>query len=190
MATLSERAKAAGLTSASELTRITGASKETLTNWLKDKPQLFEIVLKGATANIQPKPQEPEPPAPDAVTQHTQTTAFSYEELQEQAKLIERLQAENALLNAELQIKNREIERLNQKLKTRPNALIGKQFTFCWNGINRVIRRTEEGWRYREEGKLKESNAPNFVNDKFISCRENVYFIDLGEHGNYELKEF
>lgn len=186
MATLAERAKAAGLTSAAELTRITGASKETLTNWMKDKPLLFEVVLKGAA----PKPAEPEHAASDGATPPEQTTAFNYEELQEQARLIERLQTETALLQAELKLKNREIERLNQKLKTRPNALTGKQFTFCWNGINRVIRRTEEGWRYREEGKLKESEV-NFINDKVITCRENVWTLDLGEeHGQFELKEF
>lgn len=48
MATLAERCKEAGLSSAAELTRITGTSKETLTNWMKDKPTLFEVVLQGA----------------------------------------------------------------------------------------------------------------------------------------------
>jgi len=48
MTTLAEQCKEAGLQSAAELTRITGASKETLTNWMKEKPKLFEVVLQGA----------------------------------------------------------------------------------------------------------------------------------------------
>ena len=46
--TLSKRCKAVGLLSGAELVRITGCSKETLTNWMNNKPLLFEIVLLGA----------------------------------------------------------------------------------------------------------------------------------------------
>lgn len=51
MTTLSLRCKEVGLSSAVELIRITGTSKETLTNWMKFKPVLFEVVLKGALQN-------------------------------------------------------------------------------------------------------------------------------------------
>ena len=44
----SEKAKAAGLKSLTELSEITGVSLQTLTNWSKNKPKLFNIVLKGA----------------------------------------------------------------------------------------------------------------------------------------------
>ena len=48
--TPSEQAKAAGLKSLAEVTRLTGVSKETLTNWCKHKQRLFAIVLKGCLA--------------------------------------------------------------------------------------------------------------------------------------------
>ena len=48
MLTLSKKCKAVGFKSALELTRITGVSKETLTNWMKNKPLLFDVVLLGA----------------------------------------------------------------------------------------------------------------------------------------------
>ena len=48
--TASEQAKAAGLKSLAEVTRLTGVSKETLTNWQRNKPKLFAVVLKGCVA--------------------------------------------------------------------------------------------------------------------------------------------
>ena len=48
MMTPSEQCKAAGLKSLAELSEITGQSVRTLSNWHKDKPVLFRIVLIGA----------------------------------------------------------------------------------------------------------------------------------------------
>ena len=44
----SEKAKAAGLKNLAELAEITNRSTETLRNWDKNNPELFEIILKGA----------------------------------------------------------------------------------------------------------------------------------------------
>jgi hypothetical protein len=43
-----EQCKAAGLDSLAELSKITGVSVNTLINWHKNKPKLFEAVLYGA----------------------------------------------------------------------------------------------------------------------------------------------
>jgi hypothetical protein len=43
----SDQCKAAGLKSLAELSRISGESVQTLNNWHRNKPKLFEIVLKG-----------------------------------------------------------------------------------------------------------------------------------------------
>ncbi|MHC4538116.1 MAG: hypothetical protein ACYS6K_29675 [Planctomycetota bacterium] len=48
--TPSEQAKAAGLQSLSQVSRLTGVSLQTLTNWHSDKPQLFKAVLAGCIA--------------------------------------------------------------------------------------------------------------------------------------------
>ena len=48
--TPSQQAKAAGLKSLLEVSEITGASIQTLSNWAKNKPQLFEVVLAGCVA--------------------------------------------------------------------------------------------------------------------------------------------
>ena len=48
--TASQQAKAAGLKSLAEVSRITGQSIETLNNWSRNKPDLFEVVLLGAKA--------------------------------------------------------------------------------------------------------------------------------------------
>lgn len=45
--TASEQAKAAGLKSLAEVSRLSGVSAQTLTNWHQHKPQLFEVVLLG-----------------------------------------------------------------------------------------------------------------------------------------------
>ncbi len=44
----SEKCKAAGLKSLLELSEITGESVQTLINWHKNKPRLFNVVLRGA----------------------------------------------------------------------------------------------------------------------------------------------
>ena len=44
----SERAKQAGLDSLEELAEMTGQSVQTLNNWSKNKPKLFDVVLAGA----------------------------------------------------------------------------------------------------------------------------------------------
>jgi len=44
----SEKCKLAGLSSLKELSEISGESVQTLNNWHKNKPTLFELTLKGA----------------------------------------------------------------------------------------------------------------------------------------------
>ena len=44
----SEKCKAAGLKSLAELSEMSGQSVQTLTNWNKNKPLLFGLVLRGA----------------------------------------------------------------------------------------------------------------------------------------------
>ncbi|NOY72178.1 MAG: hypothetical protein GXP14_07340 [Gammaproteobacteria bacterium] len=46
----SEKCKASGLKSLSELSEISGTSVQTLNNWHKNKPILFDLVLRGAVA--------------------------------------------------------------------------------------------------------------------------------------------
>jgi transcriptional regulator with XRE-family HTH domain len=46
--TPSQQAKAAGLKSLLQVSELTGVSIQTLSNWAKNKPKLFAIVLKGA----------------------------------------------------------------------------------------------------------------------------------------------
>jgi AcrR family transcriptional regulator len=48
--TPSEQAKAQGLRSLAEVVRLSGVSYQTLTNWHRDKPELFEVVLLGCEA--------------------------------------------------------------------------------------------------------------------------------------------
>jgi hypothetical protein len=45
--TPSQQAKAEGLKSLSVVSELTGVSLQTLTNWHKDKPDLFRVVLAG-----------------------------------------------------------------------------------------------------------------------------------------------
>lgn len=46
----SEKVKAAGLKSLAELSEKSGESVQTLNNWHKNKPRVFELLLKGAVA--------------------------------------------------------------------------------------------------------------------------------------------
>ena len=46
----SEQCKAAGLKSLAQLVAITGVSEQTLINWHRNKPRLFEVVIAGAVA--------------------------------------------------------------------------------------------------------------------------------------------
>jgi hypothetical protein len=48
--TASESAKSAGLKSLKEVCELTGCSPQTLNNWHRLKPKLFEIVLQGCKA--------------------------------------------------------------------------------------------------------------------------------------------
>lgn len=48
--TPSEQCKTAGLFSLAELSRISGVSVQTLINWSRNKPKVFEIVILGAVA--------------------------------------------------------------------------------------------------------------------------------------------
>jgi len=49
----SKQAKSMGLKSLVQVTELTGVSKETLSNWSRDKPKLFRIVLIGCFTDIQ-----------------------------------------------------------------------------------------------------------------------------------------
>ncbi len=44
----SEKCKAAGLKSLNEISQLSGESVQTLNNWHKNKPRVFELVLRGA----------------------------------------------------------------------------------------------------------------------------------------------
>lgn len=46
--TASKTAKAAGLDNLKELAALSKQSTQTLTNWYNDKPELFDLVVKGA----------------------------------------------------------------------------------------------------------------------------------------------
>jgi len=48
--TPSQQAKAAGLKSLSQVTKMTGVSLQTLSNWHKNKPELFKVVIAGCVA--------------------------------------------------------------------------------------------------------------------------------------------
>lgn len=48
--TPSQQAKREGLKSLSQVSEITGVSLQTLTNWAKNKPELFKVVLAGCKA--------------------------------------------------------------------------------------------------------------------------------------------
>ena len=48
--TTSQKAKAKGLTNLKQVVELTGVSPQTLDNWSKHKPELFEVVLCGCVA--------------------------------------------------------------------------------------------------------------------------------------------
>lgn len=48
--TPSQQAKAAGLKNLRQVEELTGQSAQTLTNWHRDKPELFRIVLLGCVS--------------------------------------------------------------------------------------------------------------------------------------------
>jgi hypothetical protein len=50
--TPSKKAKELGLKSLTQVSKITGQSLQTLTNWFKDKPELFEAVILGCKNKI------------------------------------------------------------------------------------------------------------------------------------------
>ncbi len=50
--TPSQQAKSVGLKSLTQVSQITGVSLNTLTNWHRDKPELFRIVLIGAISDL------------------------------------------------------------------------------------------------------------------------------------------
>lgn len=50
--TPSQQAKAAGLKSLTQVSQITGVSLNTLTNWHRDKSELFRVVLLGCIAEL------------------------------------------------------------------------------------------------------------------------------------------
>jgi len=50
--TTSQQAKAKGLTNLKQVTALTGVSPQTLDNWCKHKPELFETVLCGCVARL------------------------------------------------------------------------------------------------------------------------------------------
>jgi hypothetical protein len=51
--TPSQQAKATGLKSLAEVTRVTGMPRSTLNDWHKDKPRCFEAILEGARVLIE-----------------------------------------------------------------------------------------------------------------------------------------
>ena len=59
--TPSQKAKAAGLKSLSQVSKMTGTSLQTLANWSKNKPQLFRIVISGCVSEIEQQEKLNEP---------------------------------------------------------------------------------------------------------------------------------
>lgn len=51
--TPSQQAKAAGLKNLLQVQKLTGVSAQTLTNWCRDKPDLFKVVLLGCNSIIE-----------------------------------------------------------------------------------------------------------------------------------------
>lgn len=52
MKTPSQQARSMGLKSLAQVTRVTGVSAQTLINWQRNKPKLFNIVLKGVKSEV------------------------------------------------------------------------------------------------------------------------------------------
>ena len=50
--TPSQQCKAAGLDSLAQVSKMTGQSVQTLSNWHKDKPDLFKVVLAGCLSGL------------------------------------------------------------------------------------------------------------------------------------------
>lgn len=53
--TPSTQAKAAGLKRLADVAKMTGVSRQTLTNWSTEKPELFDIILAGCLAKLREK---------------------------------------------------------------------------------------------------------------------------------------
>jgi len=51
--TPSQQAKEAGLKNLLQVQQLTGQSAQTLTNWHRDKPELFKIVLLGCVSSLE-----------------------------------------------------------------------------------------------------------------------------------------
>lgn len=50
--TPAQQAKWEGLKSLSQVSEMTGVSLQTLTNWAKNKPELFDVVLLGCKSKL------------------------------------------------------------------------------------------------------------------------------------------
>ena len=50
--TPAQQAKSEGLESLSQVSKMTGQSLQTLSNWAKNKPELFKIVLLGCNEKL------------------------------------------------------------------------------------------------------------------------------------------
>lgn len=48
--TAAQYTKQAGLKSLAVVSELTGVSRQTLTNWHQDKPELFDVILAGCRA--------------------------------------------------------------------------------------------------------------------------------------------
>ena len=51
--TPSQQAKSVGLRSLTQVSELTGVSLQTLSNWHKDKPRLFSVVIDGCKIQIE-----------------------------------------------------------------------------------------------------------------------------------------
>ena len=47
-----QQAKAAGLKSLLQVSELTGVSIQTLSNWAKNKPELFQVVISGSVKEL------------------------------------------------------------------------------------------------------------------------------------------
>jgi len=51
--TPAQQAKAAGLESLAVVIEMTGISRQTLENWHRNRPQLFDVILAGCVAKLE-----------------------------------------------------------------------------------------------------------------------------------------
>lgn len=117
---------------------------------------------------------ESETPLPKVKKSPEQTTAFSYEELQEQAKLIEKLTTQNAHLSAELQILKTKFEQEKQLLEI--NVRTGQNLR---NQISKL--ESEKIEQQKEIIKLKKSKVLKINDASLFRFKEHAERLEIND---------